>query len=196
MGRVKKILSRCRVWGGNLLNVLITIGTMTDLKFTRLFEAIDNLCSEGVLDGEKVTAQIGAETYTPKYFSSFEMIEDQSFKKMIEESDLIITHAGTGTVTTCLKKGKKVIIFPRMKKYQEHYDDHQLELSEVFSRKGYALKAYNEIELKNCIQNIADFTPEPFVSNNQQMNQLVIRFIEEAKENKKKRNFFSFQKSI
>lgn len=150
---------------------------MRDLHFTRLFTLIDELCEEGVLDGEGILAQMGAEPYQPQYFKHFEMIEDKAFKEQIKASDFIISHAGTGTVTTCLKMGKKVILFPRLVKFNEHYDDHQLELSEVFTQKGYTLSANNKEELKQCILNINQFIPEPFVSHKREMNQLLHTYI-------------------
>lgn len=160
------------------MKVLVTIGSMVEKKFTRLFKIIDELCEEGTLDGSQVTAQVGFDNYQSKYYKCFDMIADEDFKKMIDEADLIIAHAGTGTVTSSIKKGKKVIIFPRVAKYDEHYDDHQLELAELFTSQGYVLQARNKEELKVCIDKIDEFNPTPFVSNNTRMNQLVIDFIE------------------
>lgn len=160
------------------MKVLVTIGSMVEKKFTRLFKAIDELCDEGVLDGTQITAQVGFDAYQSTRYSCFDMIADEQFKKLIEESDLVIAHAGTGTVTSSIKKGKKVIIFPRMAKYDEHYDDHQLELAELFTKQGYVLQATNKEELKQCIQTLDAFVPAQFVSNNARMNKLVIDFIE------------------
>ena len=125
------------------MKVLVTIGSMVEKKFTRLFQMIDTLCEEGVLNGNDVTAQVGFDAYQSKYYKCFDMIADEQFKQLIDDSDLIITHAGTGTVTSCLKKGKKVIIVPRITKYDEHYDDHQLELADLFTKQGYTLWAFN-----------------------------------------------------
>ena len=160
------------------MKVLVTIGSMVEKKFTRLFKIIDELCEERVLDGSQVIAQVGFDQYQSSNFKCFDMIADEKFKKMIDESDLIIAHAGTGTVVSSLKKGKKVIIFPRMAQYDEHYDDHQLELAELFTKQGYVLQARNKEELKEHIQNLDKFIPVPFVSNNKRMNDLIIDFIE------------------
>lgn len=160
------------------MKVLVTIGSMVEKKFTRLFNIIDELCEDGELDGTQVTAQVGFDNYQSTSFQCFDMIADEEFKSLISESDLIIAHAGTGTVISSIKLGKKVIIFPRMAEYDEHYDDHQLELAELFSKQGYVLVAKNKDELKECIRKLDEFTPVPFVSNNEKMNKLVIDFIE------------------
>lgn len=160
------------------MKILVSIGSMSEKKFTRLFKIIDELCEEGVLDGSLITAQVGFDNYTSKYYKCFDMIPDEDFKQIIDDVDLIISHAGTGTVTSCIKKQKKVIVFPRMAEYDEHYDNHQLELADLFTKQGYVLQAKTKEELKKCIEGIDDFEPVPFVSNNARMNQLVIDFIE------------------
>lgn len=160
------------------MRIFVTIGTMRDLSFSRIFKVIDELCEEGILDGTTISAQMGAESYQPNHFKGFEMLEDDAFRQLIRESDVIISHAGTGTVTTCLKLGKKVIVFPRMAKYKEHYDNHQIELSDVFTQKGYVLSAHNKDQLKICLQELDSFKPQPFISNNQLMNQIVMTAID------------------
>lgn len=160
------------------MKVLVTIGSMSEKKFTRLFKMIDELCEEGVLDGDQVTAQVGFDNYKSQYYKCFDMIADDDFKDLIDKADLIISHAGTGTVTSCIKKGKKVIIVPRMAEYDEHYDDHQLELADTFSTKKYVLQARNIEELRKCIKEADNFTPVPFISNNEKINKIVVDFIE------------------
>lgn len=160
------------------MKILVTIGSMAEKKFTRLFNIIDELCEEKFLDANKIIAQVGFDNYKSKYYQTFDMVSDEEFKNMIDESDLIISHAGTGTVTSCLKKNKKVIIFPRMESYDEHYDDHQLELCNLFLMKNYIMCAKDKQELKECISKVEEFTPAKFKSNNQEMNKLIVDFIE------------------
>lgn len=162
------------------MKVLITIGSMVGCKFTRLFKIMDEFCEEGILDGSQVIAQTGCDDYQSYYYKTFDMISDEKFKQLIQDSDLIISHAGTGTVTSCLKKGKKVILFPRLAEFGEHYDNHQLDLCEIFQKAGYVMCAKNKEELRKCIRNIDSFTPNEFVSHNEYINDLVIRFIEKG----------------
>ena len=96
----------------------------------------------------------------------------------MEKSDLVITHAGTGSVIPPLKLGKKVIVVPRREKYKEHLDDHQLELRDVFTDAGYTLSANNKEELIEALHQIETFVPKKFRSNNSHVNQIVIDFIE------------------
>lgn len=180
MGRIEKVLSKCYLWRIDILKVLITIGSMVEKKFTRLFHIIDELCKEQILDGHKVLAQVGFDNYESSYYKTFDLIPDEEFKQIIEESDLVISHAGTGTVTSCLKKGKKVIVFPRLATFDEHYDNHQLELAELFSKGNYVLCANDKDELVKCIKNLNEFNPTKFYSNNDKINNIIIDFIENS----------------
>lgn len=139
---------------------------------------VDELCDEKILNGAEIVAQIGNTDYKPRNYKSFHLLGREEFQEYMEKSDLIITHAGTGSVIPPLKLGKKVIVIPRREKYKEHLDDHQLELRDVFTSAGYTLSASNKEELIDVLNRIETFTPKMFQSNNIYMNQLVIDFIE------------------
>jgi len=54
---------------------------------------------------------------------------------VISQSDLVISHAGAGSIMSGLRKGKKMIVVPNTKLM----DNHQVELAEVLQREGYLL---------------------------------------------------------
>lgn len=157
--------------------ILVCVGA-SEYKFDRLLKIIDEMCEENILKGADVIAQIGNTNYKPRNYKSFALIGRDEFQHYMKEADLVITHAGTGSVIPPLKLGKKVIVFPRREKYKEHLDDHQLELRDVFVGAGYTLGAENKEELINAISKLKTFQPKPFNSNNERMNQLIIDFIE------------------
>ena len=159
------------------MDILVSVGA-SEFSFERLLRIIDELCEEGVLDGNHIIAQKGAASYTPEHYRSFDLIGRDEYQKYMEQADVIISHAGTGSVIPALKIGKKVIVFPRLAKYGEHVDNHQLELADVFTYAGYTLCATNKEELQACIRSLDGFTPPPFQSNTVNMNRLIIDFIE------------------
>ena len=159
------------------LLILVCVGA-SEYKLDRLLIMVDELCDEGVISGNEIIAQIGNTDYKPRNYKSFSLIGRDDFQHYMEQSELIITHAGTGSVIPPLKLGKKVIVFPRLQKYKEHLDDHQLELRDVFTNSGYTLSAVAIDQLRDAIINIKDFTPRPFVSNNRKINSMVIDFID------------------
>ncbi|MBT9777077.1 capsular biosynthesis protein CpsG [Clostridium sp. MCC353] len=178
MGRITENCTRCCLWRGDIL-ILVCVGA-SEYKMDRLLTIIDELCDEQILDGKQIVAQIGSTSYSPRNFKSFKLIGRDEFQTYIEQADLVITHAGTGSVIPPLKLGKKVIVFPRLKKYKEHLDDHQLELRDVFTNSGYTLSAENKEELLEALSSVPSFIPKTFVSNNKKINDMVIDFIERS----------------
>ena len=63
----------------------------------------------------------------------------KEFNETIEKSDYIITHGGVGSIIDSLKKNKKVIAVPRLGKYNEHVNDHQVEIIESFNENNFSL---------------------------------------------------------
>lgn len=176
MGGTSKDCSGCNIWGVDIL-ILVCVGA-SEYKFDRLLKIVDELCDENILKGEEIIAQIGNTDYAPRNYKSFNLIGRDDFQKYMEEAELIITHAGTGSVIPPLKLGKKVIVFPRLEKYKEHLDNHQLELRDVFTNAGYTLSAENKDELIDAIIKSRNFVPKEFHSNNRRINEMVIDFIE------------------
>ena len=103
----------------------VTLGTQ-DFPFNRLLELVDRLVEEGVLRGE-VFAQVGHSTYVPRNYSHVDFLNPADYSRRIGEADLIIAHAGVGTIMSCLSSRKKLIVVPRAKAHGEHVDDHQFD---------------------------------------------------------------------
>lgn len=154
------------------MKVLITVGS-SSFCFDRLFQIIDLLCEKHVLNSDDITAQTGKNQYSIRYYPHFDYIPNDEMQKLQQDADLIICHAGTGTVIGALKKGKKVIVFPRLAKYHEHESNHQLDLAREFTKEGYVLCAMNEEELERAISQSESFQPKPFVSNQENFCNLV-----------------------
>ena len=138
-----------------------------------MFQAIDGLCERRILNPDDITAQTGEIHYRIQRFPHFDFAQNAEMQEHQKNADLIICHAGTGTVIGALKKGKTVIVFPRLQKYHEHESDHQLDLAREFAEEGYVLCAMNEDELEQALGQVASFTPKPFVSNQENFCNLI-----------------------
>ena len=139
--------------------ILVTLGTQKE-QFTRLLDYIENSRIK-----EKIIVQAGHTKYKSKKMEIFDFIPYDEMDKYIDEADLVITHSGTGSVLTPLKRGKKVIVCARLCKYEEHVDDHQVELMEVFRDEGYVLELSENNSLDDIYINIKKFKPKKYVSN-------------------------------
>ncbi|MBR2423274.1 MAG: glycosyltransferase [Oscillospiraceae bacterium] len=127
----------------------VTLGTQS-FPFNRLLELVDRLVEEGVLRGE-VFAQVGYSTYVPRNYSYVDFLEPAAYSRYIAQADLVIAHAGVGTIMSCLSSRRKLIVVPRSKRYSEHVDDHQFEIAEEFAEKGYLFAAESYDGLKAAV---------------------------------------------
>lgn len=156
--------------------ILITLGTQ-DKSFTRILEKVDELIDKKIIK-EKVIVQAGYTKYESKNMEVFDYVTKNQLEEYIEEASFIITHAGVGTIFDCLKKGKKIIAVPRLSKYKEHNNDHQLQIVEEFSKEGFILPVYEMDELENALKKIKKFKPSKYESNNQNMIKLISDYID------------------
>ncbi|MCD8337629.1 MAG: beta(1,3)galactosyltransferase EpsH [Lachnospiraceae bacterium] len=112
--------------------IFITVGSQK-FQFNRLLKAVDHLVASGCVE-DAVFAQTGYSDYKPQHYEYKPFLNRDEFAEMEGKADIIITHGGTGAIIGAVKKGKKVIAVPRLAKYGEHVDDHQLQLIEQFTK--------------------------------------------------------------
>ena len=111
--------------------ILVTLGTQ-DKSFKRLLDAIQKEIDKGNIK-DKVVVQAGCTQYESKDMEIFDLIPMDEFDKLISECDVLITHGGVGSILTGLRNNKKVIVCPRLAKYNEHINDHQIQITKKFS---------------------------------------------------------------
>lgn len=132
--------------------IFVTVGTQK-FPFERLIKKIDTLIECGKLF-EDVFAQIGTSSYLPQNYAYEKFVSEDFFDEKLEKCRVMITHGGVGTITRGLKLKKPVIIVPRLKKYHEHVDNHQLEIARAFEEKRFVLSCEDINELEKCLREI------------------------------------------
>ena len=145
------------------------------LEFTRPLREIDSLCDDGLLD-DHILVQAGFTTFSSRHLELVPFFEHEKLNSLIDQCDLVITHAGTGSVLSALKKRKRTIAVARYQELQEHVDNHQLDLLDEFSRKNYLIPWYKDDKLLTLLDRAKSFTPSPYVSQ----KEAVIKYISES----------------
>ena len=135
--------------------IYITLGTQGN-DFSRCLKMVEELIKENNIK-EEVIAQVGNTSYRPQNIKCFEYVPESDYQQYINKADVIITHAGSGALFSCIKKGKKAIAVARLAQYNEMVDDHQLELVDKLSNEGYILNG--TYSLNEAWNNLRDFTP-------------------------------------
>lgn len=158
--------------------ILVMLGTQNN-SFHRLLEEIDNLIEKGIIK-EEVVVQAGYTKYESKNMKIFGLVSLEELDKLIEKADLIITHGGVGSITSSLKKEKKVIAIPRLHEYHEHVNNHQKEIVETFNKKGYIIGIQDVKELEEALNKAKNFEPKKYYSNNKKMLKIIEDFIDKV----------------
>lgn len=156
--------------------ILVTLGTQ-DKEFRRLLEAIDEEINKKTIK-EKVIVQAGFTKYESKNMEIFDLIPSDKFDELISKCDLLITHGGVGSILAGVTRNKKVIAAPRLAKYNEHVNDHQLQIIENFSKNKYILELKDFSKLGKIIEKAKSFKPKKFVSNTNNIINMIDNYIE------------------
>lgn len=145
--------------------IFITLGSQK-FQFDRLLKKIDELIEKELIS-DKVTAQIGASEYLPKNYEYQRFMNQEDFNRCIEESNLVITHGGTGVIINAIKRQKKVIAVPRRVQFSEHVDDHQIQIIKKFDDMNLICACFELEELEDCICKVDQKQYRKYVSNTQ-----------------------------
>lgn len=156
--------------------ILVTLGTQ-DKSFARLLEAVQKEIDNGKIK-EKVIVQAGHTKYESRDMEIFDLIDREKFSSLIKECDVLITHGGVGSIITGLQNDKKVIVAPRLAKYDEHMNDHQMQITENFAKAGYILPLYENDDLGKILTETKKFKPKRFKSNTSKMIKIIENYID------------------
>lgn len=118
--------------------------------FDRLIKKMDEIA--GKID-EKVIMQIGHTNYKPMNAKYFDFIETfAEIERLNREARVVVSHAGAGSILTALEQKTPVIVVPRLKKYDEHMDDHQLEIAEAMSENKMVNVTHDIDDLEDLLE--------------------------------------------
>jgi UDP-N-acetylglucosamine transferase subunit ALG13 len=115
--------------------IFVTVGTH-EQSFERLVKEIDRYAKKNNLAKEEVFIQTGFTDYVPQNCSYKKMLSYEEMDQFNHKASVIITHGGPGSMFIPWKLGKSVIAVPRLKRFDEHVDDHQLRFSKRMEKEG------------------------------------------------------------
>lgn len=102
--------------------IFVTIGSM--FPFDRLIRVMDDwAAATGRTD---VFAQIGDGKYEPRNMRFARKLSQSDFGATVEKADVVVAHAGMGTVITAGRAGRPLVLLPRIQERGEHTTDHQI----------------------------------------------------------------------
>lgn len=100
--------------------ILVTLGTL-HFPFDRLLRAIDALPGD-----EELVVQSRAGSFRPPRARWYDDLPYDELVGEIVRARVVVCHAGVGSVLTALAHKKRPVVVPRLQRYGEAVDDHQL----------------------------------------------------------------------
>ncbi|MCC5888542.1 MAG: glycosyl transferase family 28 [Gammaproteobacteria bacterium] len=131
--------------------IFLTVGTQ--LPFDRLARAVDNWCAER--PDHEVIGQIGEpgrNGYRPTHFEWWPFVEPSEFVRRLDQSSVIVAHAGMGSIISAMLHAKPIVIMPRRDEFGEHRNNHQYATAKSFSERPLVHVAMTETDLPSRIE--------------------------------------------
>ncbi len=113
--------------------VLVIVGTHPK-PFDRLLQLVDNIAP--LFPDRAFVFQIGHSNYTPRHGKWFRFTDAKTIERLFTEARWVVAHAGVGTIMDALSHGVVPFVIPRLKKYGEHTNDHQVQIVKQLSKLG------------------------------------------------------------
>lgn len=129
--------------------LLATIGAT--LPFDRMVQMVADAKEQGFIP-ERVVAQVGTGGIRPANLETFETLPFAQMHAMLDRADIVVCHGGTGSLITALQHGCRVIVVPRQHDLDEHYDDHQSEITAAFHMRGLVHPARTPAEFRVALE--------------------------------------------
>jgi UDP-N-acetylglucosamine transferase subunit ALG13 len=123
--------------------ILVTVGAQ--MPFDRLVRAVDAWAAR--TGRRDVLAQIGPGAWRPPHVASIPMLDPDEMRSRIFDADVVVSHAGMGTIITALELGRPLLVVPRRGDLRETRNDHQLATARAFEDDGRITVAWTATEL-------------------------------------------------
>jgi UDP-N-acetylglucosamine transferase subunit ALG13 len=130
--------------------IFVTVGT--DMPFDRMMRVIDRWAADN--RRSDVFAQIGEGGWEPRHIRFRHFLQPPEFRKMFETAELIISHAGMGTILTALQQGKPILVMPKRACLGEHRNDHQSATARQMMTLAGVNVAFGESELRHRLDHL------------------------------------------
>jgi UDP-N-acetylglucosamine transferase subunit ALG13 len=129
--------------------VFITVGNATQ-GFERLLSQVDELVEhEPTL---QMFVQAGScNGYTPKRAAFARTLPMQEFERRMREADVVVMHAGAGSILQAFSCGKVPVVVPRLARSAEAVDDHQSAFLRRLEGGGRVIAVWDVVDLGRAI---------------------------------------------
>ncbi|MDB9281712.1 glycosyltransferase [Halorubrum ezzemoulense] len=105
---------------------------------------------------QKVIIQVGESSIKPTNAEWFEFCSPEEHSSYISDADLVVSHAGTGTILKAIQVESKIVLFPRLSEKNEARNNHQVEQSRTWNDLLDLPVAFDKDDLRSFVMNPSD----------------------------------------
>jgi UDP-N-acetylglucosamine transferase subunit ALG13 len=127
--------------------IFMTVGSM--LPFDRLVKSMDDWAARH--PQVEIIAQIGAGAYEPQNMKWVRTFSRREFDDHTRNAELVVAHAGVGSVVTALEFRKPIVVLPRFAAAKEHTTNHQVDTAKWMQGRPGVFVAMSETDLDQAI---------------------------------------------
>lgn len=131
--------------------IYVTTGTC-HFDFKRMLKLVEKCLSSIDGDNFEVILQYGrtGELVLRNQKSSNAFYSREESENYYKQSDIVFSHCGIGSIFNSLKYNTPTVIIPRLVKYEEFSDDHQLQIAKEIKRNPLILLLEDEqLDIEN-----------------------------------------------
>jgi len=129
--------------------IFATVGTHGD-GFPRMLAALEQL------ETDELVVQYGHGTPPANAMRAEAFLPFDQMAELFEAADVVITHAGVGSILLASRAGHVPVIVPRLANLGEHVDDHQVELSRALESRGGVLVCWDASDLSKLVAEVPE----------------------------------------
>jgi UDP-N-acetylglucosamine transferase subunit ALG13 len=100
---------------------------------------------------QPIVVQHGSTPIMNAHWIAVPFVELREFERLVQQADLLILHAGAGSVIHAVRAGKVPVVMPRRVQYGEHVDDHQMEFARALFEAGRVILVENAESLQAAV---------------------------------------------
>ncbi|OWP20263.1 hypothetical protein CBF90_14435 [Microbacterium sp. AISO3] len=133
------------------MRIFVTLGTIRPYRFDAV---VDQLLASGMVN-EHTVWQLGETSRNDLPGTAVAYMKDADFAKECDAADVVVTHAGVGTILALLEKGIHPVVVPRRRDRGEHVDDHQEQIAQLTSKLQIAQHVEADGNVRSAIEQAA-----------------------------------------
>lgn len=115
--------------------IFVTLGTIQPYRFDA---AVEGILGTGLTDGNTCW-QVGATERDDLPGHVVSQMDSASFERTARSADVVVTHAGVGTIMNLLDMGIHPVVVPRRAHRNEHVDDHQTQIAKLVADRAISV---------------------------------------------------------